>query len=150
VGVAAGSRNLLAPLSGLGGGGTSVASAQPAFEPVQSVADLKRAVADARAQNKPVMLDFYADWCVSCKEMEHFTYSQPKVQQAMSQFVLLKADVTANNAEDRALLKHFGLFGPPATIFYGGAKDQELTGLRLVGFEKASAFVGRLDKATEG
>ncbi|HET7663675.1 MAG TPA: protein-disulfide reductase DsbD [Rhodanobacteraceae bacterium] len=147
VGVTAGSRNLLAPLSGLRGGASTTTQA-PGFQRVKTVADLKQAVAAASAAGKPVMLDFYADWCVSCKEMEHFTYSQPKVQAAMSRFVLLKADVTANDADDRALLKHFGLFGPPATIFYD-TDGKELTGLRLIGFEKADAFLARLDKARQ-
>lgn len=148
VGVAAGSRNLLAPLSGLRGG-ASVATQAPSFRRVKTVADLQQAVAAASAAGKPVMLDFYADWCVSCKEMEHFTYSQPEVQAAMSRFVLLKADVTANDDDDRALLKHFDLFGPPATIFYN-TDGKELTGLRLIGFEKADAFLARLDKARQG
>lgn len=149
VGVAAGSRNLLAPLSGLGGG-TSSATAAPAFRTIKTVDELEKAVAEAHTGGKPVMLDFYADWCVSCKEMEHFTYSQPEVQEDMAQFVLLKADVTANDADDRALLKHFGLFGPPATIFYDADNGKELTGLRLIGFEKAGKFHTRLEQAQQG
>src|SRR5699024_2457581 len=148
VGVAAGSRNLLTPLSGLGGA-TTQATAKPAFRTIKSVTDLQQAVAAAHAQGKPVMLDFYADWCVSCKEMEHFTYSQPQVQQAMAHFVLLKADVTANEDADRALLEHFGLFGPPATIFYD-TQGRDITRLRLIGFEKAAPFLDRLDKARQG
>ncbi len=146
IGVSAGSRNLLAPLAGIGSG-SSDAGQTPAFETVKSVDDLEQAVAAAQAEGKPVMLDFYADWCVSCKEMEQFTYSQPKVRDAMSRFVLLKADVTANDADDKALLKHFGLFGPPATIFYTADDGTEIKPLRLVGFEKADPFLQRLDKA---
>ncbi|HET6587186.1 MAG TPA: protein-disulfide reductase DsbD [Oleiagrimonas sp.] len=146
-GVTAGSRNLLAPLSGLRGS-ASVATQAPSFRRIKTVADLKQAVAAASAAGKPVMLDFYADWCVSCKEMEHFTYNQPKVQSAMSRFALLKADVTANDDDDRALLKHFDLFGPPATIFYN-TDGKEITNLRLIGFEKADAFLARLDKARQ-
>ncbi len=148
VGVAAGSRNLLAPLSGLRGGAVTTTQA-PDFRRIKTVADLEQAITAANAAGKPVMLDFYADWCVSCKEMEHLTYSRPEVRQAMSRFVLLKADVTANDAADRALLKHFGLFGPPATLFYD-TDGTELTGLRLIGFEKADAFLVRLDKARQG
>jgi thiol:disulfide interchange protein DsbD len=113
------------------------------------VDDLDRAVAAASAAGQPVMLDFYADWCVSCKEMEKFTFTQPNVQQALANVVLLKADVTANDDIDQALLKHFGLFGPPATIFYG-TDGKERRSLRLIGFEKADAFAARVSKASQG
>ncbi|HET7268026.1 MAG TPA: protein-disulfide reductase DsbD [Oleiagrimonas sp.] len=149
VGVAAGSRSLFKPLASLGSGGTAAVSTAPTFQRVKTVDDLDRALAAAQAAGKPVMLDFYADWCVSCQEMEHRTFTQPEVQQAMSHFVLLQADVTANDDADRALLKHFGLFGPPATIFYD-AQGRALTGLRLIGFEGADDFVERLAKARQG
>ncbi len=90
------------------------------------------------------MLDFYADWCVSCKEMEKFTFTQPAVHQGLADFVLLKADVTANDEADQALLKRFGLFGPPATIFFAGGEERRA--LRLIGFENADAFVARIGK----
>lgn len=147
VGVTAGSRNLLTPLAGMGARGVTGSNEQPAFRTIKSVDDLKQAVAEAQAEGKPVMLDFYADWCVSCKEMEQFTYSQPDVQQAMADFVLLKADVTANDAQDKALLKHFGLFGPPATIFYDAEDGHEIKHLRLIGFEKSGKFRQRLEQA---
>ncbi len=146
VGVAVGSHDLLAPLSSLRKVATSTAAA-PTFRAVPSVAALQHDLAAAHAQGRPVMLDFSADWCVSCKEMEHFTYTNPAVRQAMRQFVLLQADVTANNARDKALLKHFGLFGPPATIFYDARTGRELTGLRLVGYEPAGKFLQRLRQA---
>ncbi len=149
VGVAGGSRNLLQPLAGLRGGAPVTASAQPAFQRIKTVADLEQAVAAASAAGRPVMLDFYADWCVSCKEMEHFTFTDPKVRAAMAHFTLLQADVTANDAADRALLKHFGLFGPPATLFYN-TDGREMRGLRLIGFEKSGPFLQRLDKARRG
>ena len=90
------------------------------------------------------MLDFYADWCVSCKEMEKFTFTKPEVHQALAGFVLLKADVTANDDADQALLKRFGLFGPPATIFFSDAQEQRA--LRLIGFENATAFAERVGR----
>ncbi len=92
------------------------------------------------------MLDFYADWCVSCKEMEKFTFSQPDVQQALAGFVLLKADVTANDDADQALLKRFALFGPPATIFFSDGAEHRA--LRLIGFEKADDFIARARQGT--
>ena len=92
------------------------------------------------------MLDFYADWCVSCKEMERFTFSDPAVQARLAGFTLLKADVTANTDEHKALLKRFGLFGPPGIIFFDAA-GEERTGLRVVGFQDAATFGKVLDAA---
>ena len=90
------------------------------------------------APGRPVMLDFYADWCVSCKEMERFTFTDPAVQQKLAGALLLKADVTANNAQDRELLKRFHLFGPPGTIFFDAPAAK--SGARMVGFQKSCAF----------
>ncbi|WP_227815441.1 protein-disulfide reductase DsbD [Nitrogeniibacter aestuarii] len=140
VGAMAGSRDPLQPLAGLGGG-AAVAAPAPVFEKVRSVAELDARVA---ASTRPVMLDFYADWCVSCKEMERFTFSDPTVQARMNQMLLLKADVTANNEDDQALLKRFDLFGPPGIIFFrpGG---EEINGRRVVGYMPAEAFATQLD-----
>ncbi|HJT97382.1 MAG TPA: protein-disulfide reductase DsbD [Rhodanobacteraceae bacterium] len=143
IGAAAGGRDVTQPLAGIAGN-NGKASETLAFRTIKSVADLDRELATAAAAKQPVMLDFYADWCVSCKEMEKFTFSQPAVQQALAGFVLLKADVTANDDADQALLKRFGLFGPPATIFF--ADGAEKRALRLIGFEKADAFVARAGK----
>jgi thiol:disulfide interchange protein DsbD len=85
------------------------------------------------------MLDFYADWCVSCKEMEHDTFTDPTVQQALSNAILLQVDVTANNSDDRALFQHFEIFGPPTIAFYD-ASGQERRAFRVVGFMEASKF----------
>lgn len=149
VGVAAGGTDALKPLAGVIGGGKAGASAAAAptgevsFRKVKSVAELDEAL---RSAGKPVMLDFYADWCVSCKEMERFTFTDPRVQAKLAGAVLLKADVTANNAEDRELLKRFKLFGPPGTIFFD-AKGQELTGVRVIGFQDAERFLQSLQAA---
>ena len=90
------------------------------------------------------MLDFYADWCVSCKEMEKFTFSDPRVQAKLKQMNLLRADVTANNADDQVLLKRFNLFGPPGIIFFDrGGKEV----LRVVGYESVDKFLRSLDRA---
>ena len=112
------------------------------FRPVHSLADLEREVSAARAANRSVLLDFSADWCTSCKEMERYTFTDPQVQAALSNTVLLRADVTANNADDQALLKHFGIFGPPTIAFYG-LDGRERPDYRVVGYMKAQAFAER-------
>jgi len=144
-GLLGGGRDPLQPLSFL----RSTAAAEshgPKFERVTSVADL-----DARLKSagKPVLLDFYADWCVSCKEMEKFTFADPKVAAEMSKFVLLQADVTANTADDAALLKRFGLFGPPGIIFFD-AKGKEAEGLRVVGYQAPEQFLPTLNQGLKG
>ena len=98
-----------------------------------------------RTAGRPVMLDFYADWCVSCKEMERLTFSEPAVRARLDRALLLQVDVTANSDDDRALLKRFALFGPPATIFFA-ADGQEVAGQRLVGFQNAEDFARTLDR----
>ena len=145
VGAAAGSRNLITPLAGLFGS-ERVAAQTLAFRPVKSVADVQRALAAASAAGQPAMLDFYADWCVSCKEMEARTFSKPQVQHALENFVLLRADVTANDADAQALLKRYDLLGPPATLFFSDGREQRAQ--RLIGYEDAEAFRARLDKVS--
>lgn len=141
VGLAAGGRNLLQPLAGLRAGATAVAAAPAVqFQRIASVADLDRVLASS---TKPVMLDFYADWCVSCKEMEHFTFTDPAVAQRLAGLTLLQADVTKNTAEDKELLKRFQLFGPPGIIFF---KDGKEVG-RVVGFEDAKTFLASMQRA---
>ncbi|MGB5832537.1 MAG: protein-disulfide reductase DsbD, partial [Thiohalocapsa sp.] len=145
VGVAAGGKDTIQPLRGLapvGGGAGSAAHAK--FKRVKTVDDLDREVAAAAAVGKPVMLDFYADWCVSCKEMERYTFPDPAVVTEMERLVLLQADVTANDAEDKALMQErFGLPGPPAMLFFDG-DGNELRGYRLVGFVPADEFAAHL------
>ncbi len=117
------------------------------FARVATLAELDRAVGAAAASGQPVMLDFYADWCTSCKEMEHYTFTNAKVHQALSNMTLLRADVTANNSDDQALLKRFGIFGPPTIAFYGG-DGQERSNYRVVGYMPAEAFAKVLTRAT--
>jgi thiol:disulfide interchange protein DsbD len=143
VGAALGGRDPLQPLAGVWGPQQAAAAAPLAFRPIRSVAELDAALAAAKG---PVMLDFYADWCVSCKEMERFTFSDPAIHRRLQQATLLKADVTANSAEDRALLRRFTLFGPPATLFFA-AQGGELRELRLVGFQDAARFGRTLEQA---
>jgi thiol:disulfide interchange protein DsbD len=109
------------------------------FRRIKSVADLEREVDAAAAQRRPVMLDFYADWCVSCKEMEKYTFTDEAVQEALADAVLLQADVTANDEADQALLRHFGIFGPPTIAFYG-PDGRERPNYRVVGYMKAAEF----------
>ena len=142
VGALAGSRDPLQPLSILRAQAAAPVKV-PQFEKVNSVAELDARLA---ATDRPVMLDFYADWCVSCKEMERFTFSDARVAERMGQMLLLKADVTANDDEHKALLKRFGLFGPPGIIFFD-AEGQEREGMRVVGFMKAEPFATVLDRA---
>ena len=142
VGAASGGSNPLQPLAHLRGG-ASAAAPGPTFTVVRSVAELDNAL---RTAGRPVMLDFYADWCVSCKEMERYTFSDPAVQKRLAGALLLKADVTANSADDRALLKRFSLFGPPGTIFFD-ARGQEVASARLIGYQKADRFLETLQTA---
>jgi len=119
---------------------------QLAFKRIKTLEDLEREVAAAKASGKSVMLDFYADWCVSCKEMEHNTFTEKEVQDVLANTVLLQADVTANDDADKALLQHFGIFGPPTIAFYG-ADGTEKRNFRVVGFMKAAEFAAVVRQA---
>jgi thiol:disulfide interchange protein DsbD len=116
------------------------------FKRFKTVADLEREVAAASAAGKAVMVDFYADWCISCLEMEHKSFSQPEVQAALKDVVLLQADVTKNDDEDKALYVHFGIVGPPTIAFYG-ADGVERRNFRVVGFMKAAEFAAVIRQA---
>lgn len=147
IGAASGGRDVLQPLSHLAArtdapAGVAANSGEVHFTRVRNNAELDALLAQSR---QPVMLDFYADWCVSCREMERFTFTDPGVAQRMAGMLLVQADVTANNADDRALLKRFRLFGPPGIMFFepGG---KELPDARVVGFQDAKRFTESLDK----
>ena len=144
IGLAGGSRDLLQPLKVYQGGSGGVAQQQAElkFEYINSLEELQARV----GQGQPVMLDFYADWCVSCIEMERFTFSDPQVQAALNGVVLLKADVTANTADHRALMRELGIVGPPAILFYNPA-GVEQRGQRVVGFKNAAEFKATIDTA---
>ena len=144
VGAASGGTDPLRPVHHLVPAAATAASGDAVrFRPVQSGAELDELL---RAPGRPVMLDFYADWCVSCKEMERFTFSDPAVARMMSRALLLKADVTANSAQDRELLRRFHLFGPPGTIFFD-AQGREIADLRVIGFQNAERFARTLQAA---
>jgi thiol:disulfide interchange protein DsbD len=142
IGVLSGSRDVLRPLSGLVAGGERGAQ-EARFTRVRDLAELETKL---RAAGKPVMLDFYADWCVSCKEMEAFTFTDPQVKAKLEGMLLLQADVTANSPEDKALLKRFSLFGPPGIIFFD-RQGKEIQGLRVIGYQPAERFLSTLDRA---
>ncbi|AYR22434.1 protein-disulfide reductase DsbD [Herbaspirillum rubrisubalbicans] len=142
VSVATGGRDPLAPLSHLRG--QAVATGATDFVRIRSSAELDAALQqNAAGERRPVMLDFYADWCVSCKEMERFTFTDPRVKERFGQMLLLQIDVTANNADDRAMLKRFKLFGPPGIMFFDG-DGRELTSRRVIGYQDADRFISTL------
>ncbi|MGU7774070.1 protein-disulfide reductase DsbD [Burkholderia sp. MR1-5-21] len=152
VGLAAGSTDPVKPLavlaarttaavSGAPAAGASAAQDGPAFASVGSNTELDALL---KTSGRPVMLDFYADWCVSCKEMEHLTFTDSRVQARLAQLHLVRADVTANNAADQALLKRFNLFGPPGIIFFD-RNGNEIG--RVVGYQAAETFLRSLDRA---
>jgi len=144
IGALAGSRDPLQPLAILRAQAASApAAAETKFQRVASVEELEQILKTA---TRPVMLDFYADWCISCKEMERFTFADPAVARRLEGFHLIQADVTANSDADKALLKRFKLFGPPGIIFFdaGGAERKNL---RVVGFQNAETFGKVLEAA---
>jgi len=142
LGVLGGNRDILQPLAGLRGAATA-APTHLNFQKVTSIADLEQKIQSARGRY--VMLDFYADWCVSCKEMERFTFSDPRVQQRLRDVVLLQADVTDTTPDDKALLKKFGLFGPPGIIFFD-RQGNERKNARIIGDQPPEKFLARLNQ----
>jgi thioredoxin:protein disulfide reductase len=146
VGALSGGENPLQPLRHFARSGEGPAAATiktSDFRRVRSVAELDTILKTA---GRPVLLDFYADWCVSCKEMEHITFSDPEVRKRMAGALMLQADVTANTADDKALLKRFGLFGPPGILFFD-ANSRELTDARVIGFLPPQRFAASLTVA---
>ena len=144
VGAFTGARDVLQPLASLTAPKGAVSSAPVQWMRVASIGELE---AKLKSPGRPVMLDFYADWCVSCKEMEALTFSDPKVRAQLDQMLLLQVDVTANNENDKALLKRFSLFGPPGIIFFD-AEGREIKGLRVIGYQNAERFLKTLSLAT--
>lgn len=145
VGAASGGSNVLQPLSGLRGGSGSVAAQEEplTFKRIHSIDELER---ELRASaGKPVMLDFYADWCVSCKELEQFTFTNPDVQNALADVTLLQVDVTANTDDDKALMQRFALFGPPGIILFDKGGNEQADN-RIVGFVDAEELLKHLER----
>ena len=143
-GYALGNTDPLAPLAS-----RSAQSQELAFQPIKSVTDLQKAITQANAQGRTVLVDFSAKWCVSCKEMEKYTFTDAAVKTALDHTVLLRADVTDNDADDQALLKHMGIIGPPTIAFYG-LNGSERANYRVVGFMKAPEFASHAREALGG
>lgn len=147
VGALSGGKSLLQPLGHLNFSAANTQNSAQThalpFQKINSIAALENAIHSA--QGKPVMLDFYADWCVACKEMESLTFSDVRIQDLLKDTVLLQADVTQNTEEDQALLKRFGLFGPPGIIFFN-TSGQEFSTIRTVGFQNAERFAQTLQQ----
>ena len=118
------------------------------FVVIHSPAELDALLNKAKQEKKLVLLDFYADWCISCKEMEVNTFANPEVSKELQQFVLLQADVTANSRDNQALLKRFGLFGPPGILFFN-LESQEQQDQRVIGYMPPQRFIERLKKTAK-
>jgi thiol:disulfide interchange protein DsbD len=148
LGALTGGSNPMKPLEtvNLGGSGAVVEDKHLQFQRIKTVEDLDQELTAAAAAGKTAMLDFYADWCVSCIEMEEYTFTDPAVQAALADTVVLQADVTANDDQDKELLDRFGVFGPPTIIFFG-ADGQQRDGYEVVGFMRAENFVEHLKLA---
>lgn len=150
-GVAAGSKDLIQPLKGISGSTLSVSSssggsqAHVVFRQIKGEAGLKQALANAGANGRPAMLDFYADWCISCKEMEKYAFTHPAVLNALKGFDTLQADVTANDKTDQLFMKSLGIFGPPAILFFD-KNGNEIKGSRVVGEMSGEEFAAHIIK----
>ncbi len=146
IGLAAGGRDPLQPLAGLGGPGAASSEHGVAFTRIKTTADLDAQLRSAAARQQPAMLDFYADWCVSCKEMERYTFTDGAVQDSLSDILLLQADVTDNDDQDRALLQRFNIIGPPTIVFFD-ANGAQMRGREVVGFMPAQEFAAHVSAA---
>jgi len=144
-GLASGGRDLLQPLQHLAGNGSPASSREATALDFRPVADLAALDAAVRASTKPVMVDLYADWCVACKEFESLTFTDPAVRERLAGLTLLRVDVTANSAQDKALMRRYGLFGPPALLFFKPA-GTEHEDVRVVGFQDAASFRTHLER----
>lgn len=144
IGLSAGSINPLQPLKGLNSAASNEPQEAPiAFKRIATLAELKTELQIASNNEQWVMLDFYADWCISCKEMESYTLSDPRVKEALADFVVLQVDITKNDANDKAFLKAFNLIGPPAILFFD-LSQQEQTDARVIGFQGTKTFLKHL------
>ncbi|MCK5924904.1 MAG: protein-disulfide reductase DsbD [Methylococcales bacterium] len=145
IGMSMGNKNPLKPLHNRQNHTLTAANNELNFKAITSLNEFKIELKTASAQGKKVMLDFYADWCIACKEMEAYTFTDPEVQNALKDFVLLRADVTKNSTDDKALLKNFNLVGPPAVLFFG-LTQQEYLNQRVIGYQKSPQFIASINR----
>ena len=143
IGVLGGARDPLQPLGFLRASAATTNAEGLVFERVKTLAELESRLRQAAARQQTTMLDYYADWCVTCKEMEKYTFTDARVRAKLAGTLLLQADVTANSADDAALLKRFDLFGPPATLFFD-TKGKEIANARVIGYQAADQFLNAL------
>jgi thiol:disulfide interchange protein DsbD len=148
IGASAGKSDPLAPLAGFGVGGGAAEETHLEFRTIKGIEGLETALTQAKAANQTVMLDFYADWCIACKELEKYTFTDKGVQDALAGTLLIQADVTANDAADQALLKSLGLIGPPAILFFD-RNGNEVKNARLVGFVPPEDFTPHVRTALQ-
>ena len=144
IGLSIGNSNPLQPLRGIGSANADEQHQGLTFKQVSSIAELEQILQQASSNQQWVMLDFYADWCISCKEMEAYTFTDERVKQQLSRFILIQADVTKNASDDKALLQRFNLIGPPAILFFGPDK-QERTASRVIGYQNSETFLANIN-----
>lgn len=144
IGALSGARDMLRPLSAICSSCKADTQSALTFTRIKDLAELRQRLQNS--DGKIVMLDFYADWCVSCKEMERFTFADPSVQSRLKSVIVLQADVTSNSAADKELLKQFGLYGPPGILFFD-AKGHEMSDFRVVGYQNAGHFLDSMKHA---
>ncbi|KAF3983705.1 MAG: protein-disulfide reductase DsbD [Methylococcales symbiont of Hymedesmia sp. n. MRB-2018] len=145
IGLSMGNTHLLQPLKGLANNISQQQKEGLHFGKIASIAELEQVLELASINKQWVMLDFYADWCISCKEMEAFTFTDARVKQALSNFILIQANITKNSADDKALLKRFNLIGPPAIIFFA-ANKQEQKNARIIGYQNSDTFLSGINQ----
>ena len=143
IGFSMGNDNPLKPLKGIAGNKSQALEESPVFEHVPNLASLEARIRQANQNHQVVMVDFYADWCISCKEMEAYTFTDPRVKKVLSTYKLLQLDVTKDSDEDKALLARFNLIGPPAILFFSGS-EQEDAAHRVIGYQDAETFLKTL------
>ncbi len=143
IGFSMGNENPLKPLKGIAGNKSQALEESPVFEHVPNLASLEARIRQANQNHQVVMVDFYADWCISCKEMEAYTFTDPRVKKVLSTYKLLQLDVTKDSDEDKALLARFNLIGPPAILFFSGS-EQEDAAHRVIGYQDAETFLKTL------
>jgi len=144
IGLSMGNSNPLQPLRGFASNQSAEQHEGLDFQRIHSLNDLEQVLEQARINEQSVMLDFYADWCISCKEMEAYTFTDEKVKNKLANFILIQADVTKNNADDKALLQRFNLIGPPAILFFGPDKQERLAS-RVIGYQNTETFLANID-----